>query len=339
MAFPVNVDSTWVNTSASYDAGELRRADSAAFAGAGSALGVSGGIVRHGDTSLAVTVDASDNVTIQAGAVVIPGNAVAGTGAYRSALATATTNALSARSAVNPRIDLIVFRQMDTDVVGSHGAYTGRIEAIAGTPSATPSAPALPSMAVELARITVPVSGGASASVDSSYRTYVTALGGDLIVPTSARLPAAAAKFQRARTLDTGLTYLWNGTAWHAESAWVDYTFSAAGFTQSSGRLRYVRLAGDTITVQGYHVISATGADFKVALPVPAATTLSATIGSWRAADIGTSSYVGVVALSDAGTYAQFFGNSGSNVGIAYPFGWTVGDVLTWTATYEAAPL
>lgn len=215
MAFPVNLDATWVNT-ASYDPGELRRADSTIFAGDGSAFGVSGGIVRHGDTSLAVTVDGSDNVTIQAGAVVIPGNAVAGTGCYRFALGAAVTNALPARDATNPRIDTIVAQARDTDVVGTHGAYTGRLAVISGTAAATPAAPSIGTMAVELARITVPATGGGSSSVDSSHRTYASAIGGEIIAASSAMLPTSAAKFQRARALDTGVRYEWDGSTWQA---------------------------------------------------------------------------------------------------------------------------
>lgn len=249
MAFPVDVDATWVNTGASYDAGELRRADAALFAGAGSALGVGGGIVRHGDTSLAVTVDASDNVTIQAGAVVIPGNAVAGTGVYRSALSASTTQPLAARDATNARIDLIVFRQMDTDVVGSHGAYTGRIDKITGTPSATPTAPALPSMAVELARLTVPASGGGTATVDSSFRTYATSVGGRLAVPTSARLPSSAAQYSKAVALDTGTEYQFIGSAWTSNS--TSATQARGSLTQTTdgtGRITFAHgLAGTPV--------------------------------------------------------------------------------------------
>jgi hypothetical protein len=236
VALPTDVDSTWVNpASKALDAGELRRADAAMFAGDGSAIGARGGIVRHGDSSLAVTVDASDVVTVQPGAVVIPGNAIDGTGCYRSALPAAVTGSLSARDATNARIDLIVFRQLDTDVVGTHGAYTARVDKITGTPSATPSAPALPSMAVELARVTVPASGGGAASVDSSYRTFASAIGGRIVVSTATRLPASAATGQLAVALDTLTEYEWDGSSW--VGGWKSFTPSvASGWTLTSAR-------------------------------------------------------------------------------------------------------
>lgn len=284
MAFPVVTDATWVlPSSVTLDAGELRRADSSAFAGVGSALGVGGGVVRHGDTSLAVTVDGSDNVTVQPGAVVIPGNAVAGTGCYRSALAAATTNALTARNATNARIDLVVYRQLDTDVVGSHGAYTARIDVIAGTPSATPAVPVLPSMAVELARITVPASGGGAASVDSSFRTYVAGIGGVIVVPTEARLPASAAKYQKARALDTGATYTFDGTVWNS-NGWQTLSLTAAtGWGAITARARVaedwlVMLELSTTRSGASITASSAGnvADVQVASGLPAALTPAA---------------------------------------------------------------
>jgi hypothetical protein len=218
MTFPLDIEGTWFNTGVSLDAGELRRADSGIFAGgAGLPLGVGAGVVRHSDTSLAVTIDGSDVVTVQPGAVVIPGNAVTGTGPYRAAVSTATTGSVTARNATNARIDLVVFRALDTDVVPGHGAYKTRVEIIAGTPSATPAVPTLPTMAVELARITVPNTGGGTATVDSSKRTYATAIGGELVVPTSTQLPASAAKYQRARSLATGLSYMYSGSVWVAD--------------------------------------------------------------------------------------------------------------------------
>lgn len=216
MAFPILTDATWVNpSSVTLDAGELRRADSAGFAGTGTAFGVLGGIVRHAETALQVTVDGSDQVTIQPGAVVIPGNAASSVGCYRTGLASTTGgHALAARNATNGRVDLIVYRQLDDDVVNTHDAYTARIDVVTGTPSATPVAPTLPSMAVELARVNVPASGGGAASVDLTYRTFACAVGGMLPVTTEARLPASVAKWQRAQTLDTGARYEHDGTSW-----------------------------------------------------------------------------------------------------------------------------
>lgn len=211
----VDVDATWVNpNTVQYNAVELRLADAAMFAGRGDTFGARGGIVRHSDTALQVSVDGSDVVTVKAGSVVIPGTAVTGTGVWRTGIGSDRTASLAARDATNARIDLVVFRQLDTDVVGSHGAYTARLEIITGTPSATPAVPSLPTMAIELGRINVPASGGGTATADLTKRQFTAAIGGTIAVPTAAQLPAAAAKWQRAVAVDTGVEYSWTGTTW-----------------------------------------------------------------------------------------------------------------------------
>ena len=251
----VDVDATWVNpASVAFNASELRLADAAMFAGRGDTYGARGGIVAHSDNSLLVTVDGSDLVTVKAGSVVIPGTAVAGSGVWRTGIGADQSHALAARDATNPRIDLVVFRQLDTDVVGSHGAYTARLQIIEGTPSATPAVPALPSMAVELARINVPASGGGAASADLTKRQFAAALGGTMKVPTASQLPAAAAKWQRAVALDTGIEYAWTGSAW----IMVGTAAAAADlFTGTEHSIGTVPAAGTRkITKQGTDVVT-----------------------------------------------------------------------------------
>lgn len=208
------VDATW-DTGVSMDAAELRRADTAMFLGDGTANGVRGGIVRHGDTSLAVTVNGSDQIIIQPGAWVIP--AATGLGVYRGALQAAVGpsagTAITARNATNPRIDLVVVQA------------PGIVKTIDGTPGASPVAPALPAQHIELARITVPAVGGGAVTVDSSWRAYATSLGGTLYVETAARLPGSGnQKGQRALALDSGQAHFWSGTAWRMEGSYANYT-------------------------------------------------------------------------------------------------------------------
>lgn len=228
MAFPVSVDATWLNpSSVSLNAQELRGVDGAFLAGsAGSAWG---GIVRHGDSSLVVSVDGSDVATVQPGTAVIPGNAAAGQGPYRVSLPSVSSGALAARNATNPRIDLVVLRVLDTDVVPSHGAYTGQLEVITGTPAAVPAAPDLPSMAVELGRVTVPAVGAGAASVSTIGRTYATAVGGVLVVPMQSQLPASAATYQRAIDLSNGRVLEYTGSAWAQVNPSPVWTTSAGG--------------------------------------------------------------------------------------------------------------
>lgn len=198
------VDATW-DTGVTMDAAELRRADTTMFLGDGSANGVRGGIVRHGDTSLAVTVNGSDQITVQPGAFVVP--AATGLGVYRGSLSAASAaTGIAARNATNPRIDLVVIQATGTNAT---------VKTIDGTPGASPVAPALPAQHIELARLTVPATGGGAVTVDSTWRAYATGLGGTLFVETAARLPGSGnQKGQRATDLATGKDHVWNGTAW-----------------------------------------------------------------------------------------------------------------------------
>lgn len=350
MAIPTDVDGTWGDSGGALDGGELRRADSAMFAGNGSAVGIGGGITRHGDTSLSVSVDGSDVVTVQPGSWVVPGNAVSGSGCWRYGLSAAITGSLAARNATNPRITLVVARALDTSVVGAHAAYKGRIEFIDGTPAASPTVPTLPTMAVELARITVPNTGGGAASVDLTHRTYSTAIGGTLIVPTASMLPASAATLQEARALDTGLNYEWNGSTW--SPGWTSYTptwsSSAVAPVRNNGVLSaayrqnlktvdfYVNIAMGSTTTYG-------SGTWRLTLPVTPKSGIRWMFGG-GARDESASFDFGVRAWWDStvtaliiGTPATTAGNQDRGVSGTSPFTWGNTDVLFIGGTYEAA--
>lgn len=212
------VDAAWTPAPIEFTDAEARRFDTAMFLGDGSNNGVRGGIVRHGDNSLAVSVNGTDQVTVQAGAFVIP--AATGLGVYRGALSAATAaTALAARNGTNPRIDLIVIEATSSGAV---------VKTIEGTPGASPSAPALPAQHIELARVTVPAVGPGAVTVDSSWRAYAAGLGGTLYVPQANRLPGSGnQKGQRAVALDTGISHTWNGTAWTPDYVRAESTLTA----------------------------------------------------------------------------------------------------------------
>lgn len=244
------VDATWTNGMA-MDEAELRRADTTMFLGAGSANGVRGGVVRHGDTSLAVSVNGSDQVTVQPGAAVIP--AATGLGVYRASLPAATSaTGLASRNATNPRIDLVVMQIVSGAAV---------VKTVDGTPGSSPSAPALPASSVELGRVTVPALGGGAATVDSTWRAYATALGGTLCVETAARLPGSGnIKGQRAVALDTNAEHVWNGTTWRATVADAAVTFGANVSTHGDGS-RVYRTGNTGILNIGFIANAALGAN------------------------------------------------------------------------------
>jgi hypothetical protein len=327
------VDATW-DTGTTMDAAELRRADSAMFLGDGTANGVRGGIVRHGDTSLAVAVNGSDQITVQPGAFVVP--AATGLGAYRGSLQTATAaTGVAARNGTNPRIDLVVIQ------VGTGSVAT--VKTIDGTPSSSPTAPALPAQHIELARLTVPQVGGGAITVDSTWRTYASGLGGTLYVETAARLPGSGnQKGQRAVALDTGLTHAWDGTAWiSSAAAWTAYTPAVAGFTTQAGAWFRWKLDGSTVKVQASTKIATVGATFVV--PVPASMgpymgglTEDRVVGTWHALDVGTARFSGAV-IASATDFRFAIDGVPQLVGTTTPFTWAAGDPFSFEATFEKA--
>lgn len=224
------VDAAWTPSPSTFDDAEARRFDTAMFLGDGSNNGVRGGVVRHGDNSLAVAVNGSDQVTVQAGAFVIP--AATGLGVYRGALQSTTAAvALATRNATNPRIDLIAIQATSTGAV---------VKTIDGTPSSSPAVPSLPAQHIELARVTVPASGGGAVTVDSSWRQYASAMGGCVIANTAARLPNSGnMPGQPAITLDTGTQWAWDSTAtkWRVTCNPGEWTAYGASIGSQGGAL------------------------------------------------------------------------------------------------------
>lgn len=303
------VDAAW-DTGVTLDAAELRRVDSAIFAGDGSPNGVRGGVVYHGPDSLKVSVDGSDQVSVQPGAVVIP--AATGLGVYRAALAAAPAAvALSQRNSTNPRIDLVVAHATGTNVT---------IKTIDGTPGASPAAPDLPAQCVEVGRINVPKVGGGAATVDHSWRTYATGLGGRLMVETAARLPGSGMhKGQEAVALDTGYTHVWTGTKWDIDSMmgeWVTYSGGVSAETGSLGNgnftARYTITPGRVLQwsmVVNIITANSGGGAARVPLPFPARTSGSGHVGTGRIA-IGTGFSLNATLHSDTVMSIYTYANS-----------------------------
>jgi hypothetical protein len=166
-----------------YDASVLRFADAAALAyGSGSVGGVYQNISR-----MTVAAQSGMNITVDAGTAVVPSAAGVTDGAYR-----VTSNAqrvLTATTAdpVNPRIDLVVAGVTDN----GNNTSSGYVSIIAGTPSASPTAPSLPSNALGLAQVRVAANATTITSGNiTDVRTFQCAPGGILPVSTTSAAPS-----------------------------------------------------------------------------------------------------------------------------------------------------
>lgn len=110
------------------------------------------GVVGVGDLSVTQRgLGANMSVDVAAGLCVLPGPE----GNYIARSDEAVNVTISAAPSVgNQRIDSVYAAPLDPDAIGS-GSAGWTIDKVTGTPSASPSAPALPAYAIELARITL----------------------------------------------------------------------------------------------------------------------------------------------------------------------------------------
>lgn len=124
--------------------------------------------------------------------------------------------ATTAAPGTNSRIDVVYAWQREFALDG--GSTAPVIGVVQGAPGSSPAAPSLAAFpgAIELARITVPAGVTATNSGATITQTApFTALdGGPIPVRNFAGLPATAVVGSRARTIDTGVTYEWSGSAW-----------------------------------------------------------------------------------------------------------------------------
>lgn len=149
------------------------------------------------------------------------------------------TGSVTAADATNPRKDIVYIQINDSTAGDGSGAVTAEVEYLAGTPAATPSAPALPARSFLVGTISVPVSGGGSPTV---------VLNPDRFVAAGARLPIESQAKRDALTpylgmeiLRTDLTQVdasgtverWNGTRWD-HFGHIEWTTGGSGLSSGS---------------------------------------------------------------------------------------------------------
>lgn len=141
------------------------------------------GVIGEGivsSTAFAVTekgAGADMSVDIAAGAAWIEGDDdTAAQPIYRCRSASTVNLTVSAADATNPRIDRVVLEVLDSTFTGA--SQVGRLEVLAGTPAASPSAPALPDTAISLA--TIAVAANETAITDAEITDLRQPMSGDV---------------------------------------------------------------------------------------------------------------------------------------------------------------
>lgn len=126
---------------------------------------------------------------------------------------------------INDRIDLVVARVRD-DVYDASGLTEGSVEIVEGTPSSSPSVPAVPDSSTPLWEVRVNAgtsagSGGINFSANrTDRRQHTSALGGLLPVANATVRDALVGPFPGMSVYreDTDWIEVWNGTYWSIQS-------------------------------------------------------------------------------------------------------------------------
>lgn len=170
------------------------------------------GIMTTG--SLLVSAQGTPNmsVSVAAGWAAVVGNYTTNQGVYVSYNDAATNLTVTSADLTNPRIDRVVLTVSDAYYTGLLNQVAFQV--IAGTPAASPTAPATPSMSISLATIAV-AAGATSISAGNITDTRVAAAS-NFKVWTTAQRPTTAS----AGAFGFNLTLLqleyYDGSAWQS---------------------------------------------------------------------------------------------------------------------------
>lgn len=152
------------------------------------------------------------SVVVDGGHAVVAGTRTAAQGAYLCTSDGPVTRALAQPHASLPRRDLIVVRVYDAAQAGTSDLWA--IEALTGTPAASPAVPAVPDDAFALAEVSVPANASGVTDADITDRRTYTAAGGGFVPCTSTTRPAAPHEGMAAYETDTGRARLYEGAEW-----------------------------------------------------------------------------------------------------------------------------
>jgi hypothetical protein len=155
---------------------------------------------------------------------VIDGETAAEAGGYEFSSDSLVSGLLTAADSTNPRIDVVYVQVSDPSE--SDGSSVPKVDILyaAGSPAASPSAPATPARSFVLARINVPKANGGSPSV-SWIAPYMAGASGEIGVANPSMLPAPAIGMRAWSYLDDSHFYT----------------------RVTNGNVRWVRTGGGTI--------------------------------------------------------------------------------------------
>jgi hypothetical protein len=182
-------DPKWINADTgapAYDAAELRRLDSALlFKGVADRFGARQGV--HPSNHPAVTVSGTTWTVQHITGVVYPG--LSATDGPYTVAHPSESGGLTPADGTNPRIDALDLQIQDDDHDAS-GFRRARVVYVAGTPAASPTAPAVTANSLRLATILVPAGGSPAPSVQT-LAAFTVAAGGVLPLQDGEAFPSS----------------------------------------------------------------------------------------------------------------------------------------------------
>jgi hypothetical protein len=154
-------------------------------------------------------------VTVATGSIYVPGTEGSSQGVYSCVIGSSTNLTVTASSPSLPRIDTVCATVRDSAYSGANNDWI--LQVIAGTPNASPSAPAIPADSIALANIAVAAAATQVVNANiSDLRQYIGM--GIIPVRNAAALPNPAYEGMYAYTLDTNIMYFYDGAAWQPNS-------------------------------------------------------------------------------------------------------------------------
>lgn len=135
------------------------------------------------------------------------------------------TGTVTAADGTNPRKDIVYIQVNDSTAGDGSGAVSADVLYLAGTPGATPTAPALPARSFLVGTITVPQVGGGSPTVVLNPARYVAA-GGVLPVADLAERDALVG-YEGLQVVRNGHVETYTGGAWTGRGSTAITTFGA----------------------------------------------------------------------------------------------------------------
>jgi hypothetical protein len=251
-------------------------------------------------------------VTVAAGRAFVAGDESSTQGVYYVSNSADVDVALATADATNDRIDLIVARVKDSFYSGGDDEWD--LEAVTGTPSGAPVAPAAPANSYVLAEVLVPADPGGNPAITDSDITDMRA----------------------EATLPDRLGHVWQ-----------DWTPTFGNLTLGDGTQTARYTQAGKLVVAEYALVfgsgSAMGSNPTVSLPVTGVVLggNQNNRGTGVAHDANANArYPLAVRSTDTVAALHFFTGSPVTfgaIGATAPFTWTTSDVLQFSITYEAA--